>query len=532
MKFLILGPLEVHNEQGRVALGGIKPRAVMAVLLLHANEPVSAERLALALWGPDAASAAVKTVQVHVSRLRKALGDPERVATTPAGYRLRVQPGELDAERFALLVEDGRRALAAGQAAAAAALLAQALSLWRGPALDDLAYEPFAQAEIVRLEEQRLAALEARVEADLAAGHHAELLGELQRLLVTHPARERLVGHLMLALYRCGRQAEALEAYQDARRALVDAVGVEPGPELRRLQEAILHHDASLELPVVAELAPELDPATQPPLVGRDAELAKLTGLWERACAETGALVTLTGERGIGKSRLAAELAGHVHRHGARVLYASGAGPAERVVDALGQAREATRPTLLVVDDADRAGADVLAELGELAGVLAGVPVLVLAAAQDAEALAGPRTDAALHLNPLDEDAVRAIAGGYAPGRLDGEVPADWLLDASGGIPRRVHEVAGQWARQEAARRVGAVAGRTAAGRAELRSMEAELTGDVVELQAARERVVAHGHDAPLICPFKGLASFDVADAEYFFGREKLVAELVARLVG
>ena len=150
-------------------------------------------------------------------------------------------------------------------------MLREALALWRGPPLADLAFEPFAQAEIARLEEQRLAALEARVEADLAAGRHAALVGELQRLVAANPTRERLAGQLMLALYRCGRQAEALEAYRDARRRLVADVGVEPGPELRRLQEAILHQDASLELqPAVAELPRELDAATAPPLVGRE----------------------------------------------------------------------------------------------------------------------------------------------------------------------------------------------------------------------------------------------------------------------
>jgi DNA-binding SARP family transcriptional activator len=170
MDFRILGPLEVHGDRGAVALGGVKPRAVLAVLLLHPNEPVSAERLAVALWGEEAPAGATKTVQVHVSRLRKALDDPEAVATTPAGYRIRVRPGELDAERFRRGVAAGQVALGAGQPERAAVVLQEALDLWRGPPLADLAFEPFAQPEIARLEEQRLAALEARLEADLAAG--------------------------------------------------------------------------------------------------------------------------------------------------------------------------------------------------------------------------------------------------------------------------------------------------------------------------------------------------------------------------
>jgi DNA-binding SARP family transcriptional activator len=359
MEFRVLGPLEVCGEHGPVALGGIKPRAVLAVLLLHANEPVSAERLAVALWGEEAASGAVKTVQVHISRLRKALGDPDRVTTTPVGYCLRVGPGELDAERFDLLVQDGRRSLAAGQAERAATVLRGALSLWRGRALEDVAYEPFAQTEIARLEEQRLAALEARVDADLAAGRHAELLGELQRLLTSHPTRERLVGQLMLVLYRCGRQAEALEAYRSARRVLIDEVGVEPGPELNRLHEAILRHDPSLERhapevvtvdPGVAAGAqaqaangaapggdtvssdaaaaapgfpmPAVTPrATEGAFVGREACLEQLRARWKESRAGHTSLVLLVGDAGVGKTRLATRFGDEVHEEGGAVLY-------------------------------------------------------------------------------------------------------------------------------------------------------------------------------------------------------------------
>jgi WD40 repeat protein/DNA-binding SARP family transcriptional activator len=534
MEFRILGPLEVRSDAGGVSLGGTKPRAVLAMLLLHADEPVSAERLAQALWGEESPRRAVKTVQVHVSRLRKALGDGEIVATTPAGYRLRLRPGELDAERFARLVEDGRGALADGRAEHAAAVLREALGLWRGPALADLAFEPFAQAEIARLEEQRMAALEARVEADLAVGRHVALIEELRQLVAANPTRERLVGQLMLALYRCGRQAEALEAYRRARRVLIEEVGVEPGPELRALQEAILHQDVSLEpQQAVADLPSELDAAAAPRLVGRSAELGWLRERWKRASGGAGALVTVIGGPGIGKSRLAAELAGDAHRVGAAVLYVTGTGPADAVLAVLSHASEATRPTLLVVDDADQAGADVLAELAECTRLLATVPVLALASGEDADALARLGPDGSLTLEPLDADAVRAIAVRYAPGHSGADVPAEWLLDASGGVPRRVHELAGQWARREAARRVGAVAGRAAAGRAELRSIEAELAGDIVELRAASEQAALLADaEGPVVCPFKGLASFELVDAPFFFGRERLVAELVARLVG
>jgi len=533
MDFLILGPIEVRNASATLALGGIKPRAVLAVLLLHANEPVSAERLALALWGEDAPGGAVKTVQVHVSRLRKALGDAEVVTTTPAGYCLRVQAGELDAERFERLVEDARRVLADGRPEDAAATLREALALWRGPALAELSVEPFAAAEIGRLEEQRLSALELRVEADLAAGRHAEVVGELQQLVDDNPLREQLAGQLMLALYRCGRQTEALEVYARARRVLVEEVGIEPGPQLRELHEAILRQDVALQArPGEAELPPALDPASARPLVGRDEELAWLSARWELVRTGGGSLVALTGERGVGKSRLTAELARAVHGPGVAVVHTTGEGPADSILVALRRVREATRPTLLVIDDVDRAGAGVGTELERLAPRLAAAPVLVVVCAQDALALAHLRPGDTLELGPLDARAVCAIAASYAPGKAAADVPAEWLVQASGAIPRRVHELASQWARREAARHVGVVAGRAELGRAELRSIEAELAGGVVELQETREHVAPREDAAPVVCPFKGLASYDIADTRYFFGRERLVAELVARLVG
>src|SRR3954451_20465950 len=252
MEFRILGVLEVVGEHGALALGALKPRAVLALLLLHRNRPVTADRLAVALWGEEAPRDATRTVQVYVSRVRKALGDPEAITTTPAGYRLRVRPGELDAERFASGVTQGRRALGAGAPERAATELREALELWRGPALAELAFEPFAPAEIARLEEQRLWALEARVEADLAAGGNAALVSELRQLLAEHPTRERFAVQLMLALYRSGRQAEALEGYRDTRRVLVEDAGIDPAPELQRLHEAVLDHEASLELPAPA----------------------------------------------------------------------------------------------------------------------------------------------------------------------------------------------------------------------------------------------------------------------------------------
>jgi len=532
MEFLILGPIEVRTDAGPVELGGIKPRAVLAVLLLHPNEPVSAERLALALWGEDAAEGSVKTVQVYISRLRKALGDPAAVTTTAAGYSLRVLRGELDSERFEDLVEEAREIVDA-QPEEAGALLREALALWRGPALAELALEPFVGTEIARLEEQRLAALELRIDADLAASRHAEVVGELAQLVVAHPIRERFAAQLMLALYRCGRQTEALEAYARARRVLVAEVGVEPGPELRDLHEAILRQDVALApQPVDGELPAALDTTPAKPLAGRDDEVAWLQSRWSRARAGSGAIVAIVGPAGVGKSRLAAELASAVHGTGAAILHATGKGPADSVLVALRRMRDVTRPTLLVVDDADLAGAGVQSELERLASAIAEAPVLIVVCARERDEVAHVGSVDTLALEPLDAVAVRDIALRYAPGRPAADVPADWLHEASGGVPRRIHDVAGQWARREAARHVGAVADRAEAGRAELRSIEEELAGGLVDLQETRERLTPGERAVPIVCPFKGLASYDVGDAPYFFGRERLVAELVARLVG
>ena len=247
MEFRILGPLEVWDGGGEVSLGGPKPRALLAVLLLHANEVVPTDRLIDELWGEDSPEDAAAALRVNVSRLRKALA--QDVLTTRApGYVIRVEPDELDLHRFERLVDEGRSLLARGLASDASERLRDALALWRGPALADFAYESFAQAAIARLEEIRLAALELRIDADLALGRHDELVGELEALVAEHPLRERLRMYLMTALYRSGRQAEALDAYQEARRALVDELGIDPSPALQELERAILRQDPALDV--------------------------------------------------------------------------------------------------------------------------------------------------------------------------------------------------------------------------------------------------------------------------------------------
>ena len=249
MDFRVLGMLEVRDDEGaELALAPGRQQALLVVLLLNANEVVSTDRLVDGLWGERAPATAVKAVQNHVSQLRKTLGD-RRLLTRGRGYMLDVAPGELDLERFEQLADSGARALDQGDAASAAAMLRDALALWRGPALAEFAYESFAQGPAARLEELRLGALERRIEADLELGRHAKLVGELEGLVAAHPLRERLRAQLMLALYRSGRQADALDVYREARRALDEELGLEPSEELRELERAILRHDPALAEP-------------------------------------------------------------------------------------------------------------------------------------------------------------------------------------------------------------------------------------------------------------------------------------------
>ena len=251
MEFRILGPLEVWDEGREVSLGGPKPRALLAVLLLHPNEVVPADRLIDELWGEDSPERAAAALRVNVSRLRKALRQDVLTTRSP-GYVMRVLADELDLHRFERLVDEGRSLLARGLAADASERLRDALSLWRGPALADFAYESFAQAGITRLEEIRLSAVELRIDADLALGRQDELVGEIEALVAEHPLREHLRMYLMTALYRSGRQAEALDAYQDARRALVVELGIDPSPALQELERAILRQDPALDVEATA----------------------------------------------------------------------------------------------------------------------------------------------------------------------------------------------------------------------------------------------------------------------------------------
>jgi DNA-binding SARP family transcriptional activator/tetratricopeptide (TPR) repeat protein len=417
MDLRVLGPVEAVVDDHPVVIGAGKPRALLAMLALSEGSRVSSEALIDGLWGEAPPATAPKIVQVYVSQLRKVLGvggNGAEIVTRGRGYELRLGDGELDVRRFERLVAEG--------------LPREALALWRGPPLDDVATEPFAALEIRRLEELRLAAVEMAIDQDLAMGRHAEIVGELETLVAQEPLRERLHALRMLALYRSGRQAAALEAYRRARKALVDEVGVEPGPELRRLHEAILRQDPALDPPAEdpAELPPSGKDDFRPAMATNIAHVARAE-LLERAdeldgldaaltavtATRTGRLVFVGGEAGVGKTTLLRRFAADAPPT-ARVLWGAcdalftpralgplldvaeaTAGELEElvagearphdVVSALVRELRTRKATILVLEDVQWADEATLDVLRLLSRKLDGTPALVLATYRDDE---------------------------------------------------------------------------------------------------------------------------------------------------
>jgi len=334
MEFRILGPLEVLDDSGvPVVWRSSRERAVLALLLLSPNRVVSSERLADELWGDRPPEGAAHALQVNISRLRKVLRDAgaeDVLVTRSPGYLIEVAPDAVDAARFEALVARSREESARGDHADAGGTLREALGLWRGPALADVGDAPLARAEVARLEEARLTALEERLDADLACGRHGELVAELDALTRSHPLRERLWGQRMVALYRSGRQADALRAFQDLRTVLGDELGLDPSSTLQRLEGAILRQEPELDWqPRATEAQAEPAPAVPMPnmltdigrvFVGRKRELTELEQLWDDALDGRRRLALLAGEPGVGKTRLAVEFARRVHAEASTVL--------------------------------------------------------------------------------------------------------------------------------------------------------------------------------------------------------------------
>ena len=315
MEVRFFGEFEAMEGGVPVPVRGTKQRAVLALLALQRGGPVSADRLIDMLWGEEQIANTANALQAQIGQLRRTLG-ATAIVTSEAGYALDIGPGDLDAARFEQLVAKGRRLLEGGEPALASSTLSEALQLRRGEPLSEFAYAGFADAERAHLDDLTLVAIEARVEADLVLGHHGELVGELEALCRAHPLRERPWELLMLALYRSGRQAEALRAYTEARDRLIDELGIEPGPALRQLEARVLAQDPSLAVANVARPQAVATPAATGGLrerlssfVGRDAELEQVS-----EAVRSSRLVTLVGPGGVGKTRLAVEAAATLHQ--------------------------------------------------------------------------------------------------------------------------------------------------------------------------------------------------------------------------
>ena len=418
LEFRVLGPFEVLRDGRTVDVGAHRQRALLALLVLHANEIVPRDLLIAQLWGGQAPHSARNMVQVYVSRLRKALG-VGLLETHPPGYVLRLGEAQVDALRFAELVARARDELGRGDASAARARLAAAIAIVRGAPLADFSYDAFAQADVARLEEMRLEAIELRIDADLMLGRHLELVAELEQLVGEHPFRERLRGQLMLALYRSGRQAEALDAYREARLTLVDQLGIEPGPALRERQQAILDQDPALSAPMVRAVqrggAHRSTPGNLPPeltsLLGRERELDRV-GELIRAHRE----LTLVGPGGVGKTRVAQRAAAEAADAFADGLWFVDLAPtgqaddvADAVVSALGISDRPganaldtvaldlrDRRVLLILDNCEHVIASAAAVAARLLRECSGVHVL--ATSREPLAIAGERVE---RLEPL-----------------------------------------------------------------------------------------------------------------------------------
>ena len=588
LAFRVLGPLEVLDHDRPVEVGGPKERLVLAVLLARVNSAVSVDALVDAVWGDSPPRTAERTVHAYVARLRRTL-EPRRprgetstmLVTVGRGYELRLDAAQLDATRFEEMAKRGSEQLKGGDDAASSTLR-QALGLWRGEAFVGFSDVEACVAAARRLDELRLALLEDRVDADLATGQATELVGEIETLLRDEPFRERVWGQLILALYRSGRQRDALEAYQRARRLLADELGIEPGPDLRRLEAAVLAQDPSLDVlrsvPVATPSGlPAALAAMGPAFLGRETELGWLREAWADAVDGRGGFVSVLGPEGIGKTRLVAELALVVHDDGAAVLYGrcdhahrgarallgqalqsagsslghvdGGAGDAGDIAEAVARhlpAWSQGRPVLVVLDDLHLADSETLEVVADLAGWCRAAPMLVVGAFRgDAAPLNGtaePPGWAAsqLALGPLSGGAVGSICELYATEPCSAE-DVSHIYELTGGVPLLVHEQASDWARERASRLMAEAGDRMAVSRRRLVASRGEIADGVEGIQRLLEqrRAQLAGREAQLqasavaalgSCPYKGLARFEAADAANFFGRERLVAELVAQL--
>ncbi len=519
MQFRVLGPLEVSQAERVWSPGGPKERKLLAVLALRVGEVVSVDAIADALWDGAPPHRLTKSVQVYVARLRAAL-DPTRagdsvIRTTAPGYRLDVDRVEIDANRFADLIRQAREAVEHGEPVQAETSVDAALALWRGTPYAEFADSEYFSAEVRRLTEIRLAGLDVRLAANLAQGRHAELVVEAERLCAEYPLREGFWVHLVTALYRCGRQADALAALRRVRTLLADEIGADPSEELQALERRVLRQDPALAAPgrppvQPPPLPPELDPAGRL-FVGRSDELDWLRQVWsEVAAGGDPRILAIAGPPGSGRTRLLGEFAAELHAEGVAVHYgALGVGLA--VLDDLDDRTAAqlravakTGPTLCVATyDPDRASPRVRRGL------------------MSAEAR---------QLGPLSRDEVAQIVVSIA-GTVDAKL-VDEIAEAAEGWPGAVERLTTEAVGQRSAQRIAAGAEQAGPASLTLAAARGEVAAGVRDLTRLRERPAeAPAEVDRLACPYKGLAAYEKDDALLFYGREDLVASLCARLV-
>jgi len=575
LRFSVLGPLVVEDPIGSLALPGVKERTLLCLLAARANQVVPSDELVDGLWGSEPPPTAEKSLQAHVVRLRDAL-EPNRprgqsgslIFTVDPGYVLRCDLGAIDAARFEELAADGHRALDSGAAATAARLLGEALSLWRG--------RPYAEfdAEPLERERTRLIEIERNVHDDLAQaeldlGHHHELIPSLEEQVGRDTINERAWAQLMLALYRDGRQADALAAFHRARQVLDDELGIEPGDELQQLQRQLLDQDPALLEGVdrsVARRLPAGLSAFTGPFVDRQTELAALSGLWENASAlGVGRLpvVLIHGAEGMGKTRLVAEFARSIGPRVA-ILYASGNPRTSerlaifgRLADSIGRtelgplgaaspesagaigsavARTSANDSVLVaLDDFPAGNADAVAGLDYFLAGLGATRGLVIVTSETSSDMAATRL---FDLGPLEVSETVEIVTAYTGDKSAALAAAD-IAPAARGVPALVHREAAAWARRQTETEISVAAGRLAEERAVLGQTREDLRARITSWQAlttfqapaaSNDVVAERSVQSSSAAPYKGLSPFEVDDADIFFGREHLAGRLAAHL--
>jgi DNA-binding SARP family transcriptional activator/WD40 repeat protein len=515
----VLGPLRVSHENQVWTPGGPKERRILAMLAVRLGEVVSADTLAETLWDGSPPKRPIKSVQIYVARLRAAL-DPQRagyrvIETAPRGYRLTLDRTDLDATTFVDLVGQARAAFDGGDLEQADTGLAEAQALWAGEAYAEFTDSSYFAGEASRLSEVRLGALELRLAVGLAQGRHAEVVAEAEALCTEYPLREGLWTHLVTALYRCGRQADALAALRRLRTLLAEEIGADPSPDLRELEQRVLRQDPELRAPRPLRGAPPLPPqlvVSGPPFVGRAELLSWLQRTWSAAVRDgAGRVVAIGGPAGSGRTRLLGEFAAAVHADGVAVH-----------ADEPGSG-------LVILDDLDES------RLARLRAITENAPLLCVVAFDDTRASSGlldaldeigaeRRT-----LSPLSRDEVARLVAEMV-GTVDAELVAQ-VADASKGWPGAAEQVTRRLIGERSAHRVVAAAAQARPARRSLAAARVEVAAGVRALTRVRARggeaVPADG----FACPYKGLASYEPTDASLFYGREDLIAALCARLV-